>query len=210
MFSSWIRRIHHFASETRHLLAIRWVERVKVLFTIGYTTAMTPEQEIVLGHEILGSVVASPFMPYAAEPSPQQRATLIGICPNPRQPLDKPGHGLGEAGSGSHKRIRVPSRIPDMDLTEVDIERLREVCVRYGVASLEVFGSVARGEDGPDSDVDLLYVLKPGVRLGFDLFGLEDDLAEVFGRKVDLVSRRAINKYLREQVLADARELYAA
>jgi uncharacterized protein len=97
-----------------------------------------------------------------------------------------------------------------MDLTEVDIERLHEVCVRYGVASLEVFGSVARGEDGPDSDVDLLYVLKPGVRLGFDLFGLEDDLAEVFGRKVDLVSRRAINKYLREQVLADARELYAA
>lgn len=90
------------------------------------------------------------------------------------------------------------------------MERLREVCERYGIASLEVFGSVARGEDRGDSDIDLLYVLKPGVRLGFRLFDLEDELANLFGRSVDLVARRSVNKYLREQVLADARPLYAA
>jgi predicted nucleotidyltransferase len=88
----------------------------------------------------------------------------------------------------------------------VDPERLREVCERYGVASWEVFGSVHR----PDSDVDLLYVLKPNARLGFRLFDLEDELAALFGRPVDLVARKAINKYLREQVLADAQPLYAA
>lgn len=84
------------------------------------------------------------------------------------------------------------------------------MCERYGVASLEVFGSVARGEDGAGSDVDLLYVLKPGVRLGFRLFDLEDELTDLFGRPVDLVARRSVNKYLREQVLADAQPLYAA
>ncbi len=89
-------------------------------------------------------------------------------------------------------------------------ERLREVCERYGVARLEVFGSVSRGEAGPDSDIDLLYELHPGVRLGFGFFDLEDELADVFGRPVDLVSRHAINKHLRAQVLHDAQPLYAA
>ncbi|MPV50181.1 nucleotidyltransferase [Pseudactinotalea sp. HY160] len=93
---------------------------------------------------------------------------------------------------------------------DVDPERLREVCERYGVASLEVFGSVARGEHRPDSDVDLLYVLKPDARLGFKLFDLEDELAALFGRRVDLVARKAINKYIRVQVLADTQPLYAA
>ena len=93
---------------------------------------------------------------------------------------------------------------------DVDPERLREVCERYGVASLEVFGSIARGEDQLDSDVDLLYVLKPDARLGFRIFDLEDELAALFGRPVDLVARKSINKYLREQVLAEAQPLYAA
>lgn len=93
---------------------------------------------------------------------------------------------------------------------DVDPERLREVCERYGVASLEVFGSVARGEDRLESDVDLLYVLKPDARLGFRLFDLEDEFATLFGRPVDLVARKAINKYIREQVLAEAQPLYAA
>jgi predicted nucleotidyltransferase len=93
---------------------------------------------------------------------------------------------------------------------DVDLERLREVCERYGVASLEVFGSVARGENRLDSDVDLLYVLKPDARLGFRIFDLEDELSALFGRPVDLVARKSINKYLREQVLAEAQPLYAA
>jgi len=95
-------------------------------------------------------------------------------------------------------------------ITGVDQERLREVCERYGVASLEVVGSVARGEDRQVSDIDLLYVLKPNARLGFRFFDLEDELSAIFGRPVDLIARKSINKYIREQVLADARPLYAA
>lgn len=92
----------------------------------------------------------------------------------------------------------------------VDRDRLREVCERFGVARLEVFGSVSRGEAGPASDIDLLYELKAGTRLGFRIFDLEDELTEIFHRPVDLVGRDSINRYLREQVLHDARPVYAA
>lgn len=104
-------------------------------------------------------------------------------------------------------RLRYAWWVLDVD---VDLECLREVCERYGVASLEVFGSFARGDSRHDSDLDLLYVLRPGARLGFKLFDLEDELAALFGRPVDLVGRNSINKYIREQVLSDAQPLYAA
>ncbi|WP_300681179.1 nucleotidyltransferase family protein [Nocardioides sp.] len=92
----------------------------------------------------------------------------------------------------------------------VDVERLREACERYGVARLEVFGSVSRGEATSDSDIDLLYELKPGTIATWDFLGLEDELSQILGRPVDLVDRSSVNKYLREQVLHDARPFYTA
>jgi hypothetical protein len=66
----------------------------------------------------------------------------------------------------------------------LDAERVAEVCRRFGVARLDVFGSVSRGDDGPDSDVDLLYELDPGARLGWEIENLADELAQIFGRPV--------------------------
>lgn len=63
---------------------------------------------------------------------------------------------------------------------------------------------------GSPYDVDLHCDLKPGARLGFRFFDLEDELTELFGRHVDLVARTAINEHLREQVLTDAQPIYAA
>jgi predicted nucleotidyltransferase len=94
--------------------------------------------------------------------------------------------------------------------TEVDRARLAEVCARYGLVELSVFGSVARGEARPDSDLDLLYVLAPGHHLGFSINRLEDELSELFGRTVDLVSKAALHRAIRNQVLAEAQGLYAA
>ena len=94
--------------------------------------------------------------------------------------------------------------------TAIDRTKLSEVCDRYGITELSVFGSVARGEDRPDSDIDLLYVLAPGRHLGFSINRLEDELAELFGRPVDLVSKAALHRAIRDDVLAEARELYAA
>jgi predicted nucleotidyltransferase len=93
---------------------------------------------------------------------------------------------------------------------EVDMERLRAVCERFGVARLEVFGSFGRGESTAESDVDLLYELAPGARLGWDIEALAEELGAVIGRRVDLVARSALNERLRASVLADARPLYAA
>jgi len=91
-----------------------------------------------------------------------------------------------------------------------DPRRLRAVCERYGVARLDVFGSVARGTDIADSDVDLLYTLEPGALLGWEIEDLEAELAHIFGRRVDLVSRGALNNWFRDDVLREAEPLYAA
>jgi uncharacterized protein len=92
----------------------------------------------------------------------------------------------------------------------VDIEQLRDICTRYGVSRLDVFGSFARGEPKADSDIDVMYELEPGARLAWNVEQLADELSALFGRPVDLVSRRALHKRLRDSVLAEARPLYAA
>ena len=96
------------------------------------------------------------------------------------------------------------------DGRDVDPTRLAEICRRYGIVELAVFGSVAQGDAGPDSDVDLLYVLAPSARLGFAIDGLEDELAELFDRDVDLVARKAVHPLLRDKVTQLAKTLYAA
>jgi hypothetical protein len=93
---------------------------------------------------------------------------------------------------------------------DINLERLGEICQRFGVARLEVFGSASRGEQRPDSDVDVLYELAPGARLGWNIEDLTDELSDVFGRPVDLVSRKALHERLREAVLAEALVLYPA
>jgi len=88
--------------------------------------------------------------------------------------------------------------------------QLAELCRRYGIAQLSVFGSVARGDDRPDSDIDLLYVRIPGNDLGMSYFALQEDLEKLFGRTIDLVPKDGLHRVIRDQVLADAEVLYAA
>jgi predicted nucleotidyltransferase len=95
-------------------------------------------------------------------------------------------------------------------VVDVDVEKLAEICQRYGIAELLVFGSVARGQSRDDSDIDLLYRLMPGARLGWEIEELDHELAELFDRRVDLVSARAVHPRLRTAVNSEARQLYAA
>ncbi len=97
-----------------------------------------------------------------------------------------------------------------METLDVDRVRLDALCRRFGIARLDVFGSVARGEGGPGSDVDLLYELAQGRALGWEIEDLSQDLADLFGRPVDLVSRKALHPLIRDQVLADAEPFYVA
>ena len=73
---------------------------------------------------------------------------------------------------------------------EVDEAQLADLCRRYKVRELSLFGSAARGEMRPDSDVDLLVEFLPDAQVDLvDYAGLMLDLTRLLGRKVDLVSK---------------------
>ncbi|CAD6882339.1 Nucleotidyltransferase domain protein, BT0168 group [Methylomonas albis] len=81
--------------------------------------------------------------------------------------------------------------------------RITAIAGQYHAVNIRVFGSVARGDERDDSDVDLLVDFMPGSTL-LDQVGLIDALSLELGRKVDVVSGRALNKFLREKVLQEA------
>jgi hypothetical protein len=93
----------------------------------------------------------------------------------------------------------------------VDSSALAEVCHRYGVKELSLFGSAARGEMSPESDIDLMVEFEPGTRIGLIRFeSLADELESLAGRKVDLVTKRGLKPWIRPQILKDARVIYAS
>ncbi len=81
-----------------------------------------------------------------------------------------------------------------------DILRL---AAQHGATHVRVFGSLARGEARPDSDVDILITLDPDRSL-LDLVALKQDLEDLLGCKVDVVTEAAVSRYIRPQVLQDA------
>lgn len=78
---------------------------------------------------------------------------------------------------------------------------------RYGVVSAAVFGSLARGEAGPESDVDLLVELSDDATL-LTLSGLQIELTRELGREVDVVTPRGLKKMIRPQVMAEQVRIY--
>ncbi len=78
-----------------------------------------------------------------------------------------------------------------------------DVANHYHATNIRVFGSVVRGKERKDSDIDLLVDFLPGSTL-LDQVALIDVLSTILGRKVDIVSERALNKYLRQRVLQEA------
>jgi predicted nucleotidyltransferase len=72
-----------------------------------------------------------------------------------------------------------------------------------GVQEISIFGSVARGEAGPDSDVDVLVELGPGIGL-FEYVGIRDRIAEILGRPVDMGTPNGLKPRIKDRVLAEA------
>ena len=101
--------------------------------------------------------------------------------------------------------------------TKVTIPRkkLAEFCRRWNVSELAFFGSILRGDFRPSSDIDLLISFSPKAKISlFDLVRMQNELKEIFGRDVDLVERRAIEKsenYIRRKnILSNTKVIYAA
>ena len=94
---------------------------------------------------------------------------------------------------------------------EASQEEVAAFCERWQVTQLAIFGSALREDFGPDSDVDLLVSFEDGARHTlFDMHYMEEELKTIFGREVDLVSRRGIEKspnYLRRKAILESAEL---
>jgi predicted nucleotidyltransferase len=79
------------------------------------------------------------------------------------------------------------------------------------VSRISVFGSYVRGEETPESDIDILVQLKPAdqrPRLGLKFFGLQNDLGKLIGREVDLVTEEGLSPYIRPYVEREKVILY--
>lgn len=102
-----------------------------------------------------------------------------------------------EAESDASPRVPIPAH------------ELDEVCRRYDVRRIRLFGSVLRDDFGPESDIDMMVDFGPSAPDGWDVFGLDDELSQLFGRKVDVMHGKPV-RYIRAQILAEARTIYVS
>lgn len=91
-------------------------------------------------------------------------------------------------------------------ILSVDKQQIENILDRYGVTDVSVFGSFSRGDANVNSDLDLLVTYKPGSSL-FDVLALQDELEGVFGRKVDLISRKYLSTRLAKRIGGELRPL---
>ena len=90
------------------------------------------------------------------------------------------------------------------------VEEIRAYCATQPIQRLSLFGSAARNELTPDSDIDLLVEFDPDAKIGyFELAQQEIDLSELIGKKVDLRTPNELSRLFRQEVIESARLLYA-
>jgi len=101
-----------------------------------------------------------------------------------------------------------------MDKLKIRVPRkkLVDFCRRNHIRKLAFFGSVLRDDFGPDSDIDVLVEFEPGSTPGLAFFGMAEDLEQIFGRKVDLMTFKGVkssrNPIRREAILSSAKVVY--
>lgn len=94
---------------------------------------------------------------------------------------------------------------------DIPQKQITEFCRRHHIRRLALFGSALRNDFMPDSDVDVLVEFEPGAKVGMiRLAGIELELSEILGRKVDMNTPGFISKYFRDKVLAEAKDQYVA
>ena len=87
-------------------------------------------------------------------------------------------------------------------------EKISPILRAYGIKKASVFGSVSRGDDRPDSDVDLLVELGPRIMGLIEYIGLKHKLEDILGKDVDLVSEGSINRHLEPYIRPELKTIY--
>ncbi|MDD5398060.1 MAG: nucleotidyltransferase family protein [Dehalococcoidia bacterium] len=111
---------------------------------------------------------------------------------------------LAEKGAFSSSPVLRKSNV------EVPRSKLATFCRRHHIKRLSFFGSVLRDDFRPDSDVDVLVEFEPGHTPGWDIVSIEDELSSILARNVDLHTRNDLSRYMRDQVIREAKVQYAA
>ena len=94
---------------------------------------------------------------------------------------------------------------------EIPEARIADLCRKHKIRKLSLFGSILTDDFGPDSDIDVLVEFEPDARVGlFKFADIEQELADVLGRRVDLNTAGFLSKYFRDKVIAEAEGVYAA
>lgn len=93
---------------------------------------------------------------------------------------------------------------------EIPRQVIGDFCRRHSIRRLAFFGSILRDDFGPGSDIDVLVVFEPGATPGFGFVGIQDELSDMLGRKVDLHTPASLSKYFRDEVMREAETLYDA
>ena len=89
-----------------------------------------------------------------------------------------------------------------LELLQKNRKKIYEIAAKHGVSNIRVFGSVARGEETKNSDVDLLVAISTKTSL-MTVVRLEQSLEKEAGRKVQIISDKAVNKHLKEQIFSE-------
>ena len=93
---------------------------------------------------------------------------------------------------------------------QLDLSLLADFCRRRHIRRLALFGSVLREDFGPNSDVDVLVEFEPGTRIGWEFITIGDELADLLGRPVDLLTPGSIRPAYRDEILSTAEDVYVA
>ena len=87
-------------------------------------------------------------------------------------------------------------------------QAIADFCRKNHIRRLALFGSIIHDDFRPDSDVDVLVEFEPGHTPDWKFFEMQNDLAKILGRKVDLNTAEWLSKYFRHKVLSEAQVVY--
>ena len=93
--------------------------------------------------------------------------------------------------------------------SDISASRIAAICRKYRIHEMAVFGSLARGEAHPRSDIDRYVEFEPGFHPGLRWFDLEEELESLLGRRVDLSRKSLLKPRVRREAVRDAVVLYA-
>lgn len=94
-----------------------------------------------------------------------------------------------------------------MKLSEEIKKKIISILVKYGIKKILIFGSYARNEATPISDLDLIVEFPEGTSL-IDHIGIEFELSEALNMKIDLLSQNGISPYIKDQIMKEAVVIY--